>query len=421
MKKISSIALIAFGFTAGYSQVFETEQNAQMMDVNNDGIAVGNIMYTSHIMWSEANGTTVIGVPEGADRVAGGSTNISNDGKYISGTMINRATGLNEMARYDVAAKKWKYLGALAPNTESSAWGMKSDGSVIVGLTDYGEYLGHAAKWSEAGGLVDLGSTSPDNSSRANAISDDGSIIVGWQDNDIDRLGVYWKNGVQTHIVDNDGNFVGEAGAVTPDGKTIIGFNINNPYIWNETEGYTELTHENPMYEGAATAVSDDGKIVVGYFREWGAGALMGSGFIYTKEMGRVDLNEYVATLGYDDLGITFALPLGISPDGKYIVGIGRGDSMYKGFVIKLPATLGTNEVKSANLKIYPNPVQDILHLSSATKISDIEIFSLTGQKVFSTAKLTNEGLNVSKLTKGAYILKAKTASGIESIKFLKK
>ncbi|WP_027376000.1 T9SS type A sorting domain-containing protein [Kaistella palustris] len=421
MKNYYLAALFFAGFGLTHAQVFETGDMVFMHDVSNTGVASG-ASGDSHVMWTEANGTVNIGTMANGDQVPG-MVSISSDGKYISGSMVNPATGLEQMSRYDIAAGTWKFLGALSASGTSSSWGMTSDGSVIVGLGQEEDYLGHAVKWSETTGLVDLGSTVSGSSSRANAVNDDGTVVVGWQDDDYgDRFGVYWKDGVQTHLTDNNGELVGEISAVTPDGKTMIGANYENPFIWNEADGFTELAHENPMFEGVATGVSDDGKTVIGFYREWGTGALTGSGFIWTKETGTVDLNAHVAALGLNDLGITFALPMGLSPDGKNIAGIGARDYDYVGFVIKLTDLLATEHVNQQNqVRIYPNPVEDVLYLSNATKITGIEIYNLSGQKVLSAQKITDQGLNVSKLAKGAYILKIKTGNETQSIKVLKK
>ena len=424
MKIFYSAALFFLTYNVAKAQVYDTGSFAFMTDVSNNGTAVGNIMNAVHVKWTEAEGTIVIGELTSGDFISG-FTNVSTDGKYISGTMTNPETILDEMARYNTETSEWTFFGGLTASSEttvSSAWGMTSDGSAVVGLGWVNAGEAHGIKWTQETGMVDLGSTVPDRSSRANGISDDGTIVVGWQDNDYgDRLGVYWKNGVQVHLQDNEGNPTGEAVAVTPDGKTIIGFTEETPFIWNETDGYTKILHPDPDFAGGAASMTDDGKTVVGYFRPWNGQAVMGEGFIYTKATGRVELNEYVASLGYDNLGITFALPLGISPDGRYITGIGRTDDDLKGFVIKLPASLGTDNVQNSKVSVYPNPVHDVLYFKNADKVSSVEVYNMVGQKVLSTTAIAKDGLDVSKLSKGAYVVKVQTGTQTESVKLLKK
>lgn len=420
MKKIYTAALVICSLGLAKSQVYETVDMGFMTDVSNNGVAVGNVMYGSHIMWTEAGGTVVIGEPASGAQI-GGTTNVTIDGKFISGTMTNTNTMGEEMALYNVETGQWKYLGALVPGQEVSAWGMTSDGSTVVGLGFVSSMEAHAVKWTQEGGLVDLGSTFPETSSRANGINDDGTIIVGCQDDDFDRFGAYWKNGVQHLLKNNDGENVGEIFAVTPDGKTMIGANYDWPYIWKETDGYLELPHEDPMYIGGSIAVTDDGKKVLGFYRPWGQSAFSGNGFIWTKENGVVDLNDYVQSLGVDAEGMTFSLPLGMSPNGKYIVGIGTKNDENLGFVIKLPdSALATNNVKVSKSAIYPNPVVDVLNITNADKLENLEVYNFAGQKVLATKTIKDNKLNVSQLAKGAYILKVTKNGVTESIKFVK-
>lgn len=419
MKNFYTAALFFLGLGLSQAQVYDTGSLVFMKDVSNNGVAVGSLG-GSHVLWTVNSGTISLGEIQSGQ--ASGMTNVSSDGRYVSGTMTNPNTGVDEMARYDTTTQTWTYLGTISAGSESSAWGMTSDGSTVVGLGLLESYLGNAVKWSQTTGFVTIGSTVSGSSSRANAISDDGTIVAGWQDDDYgDRFGVYWKDGVQTYIKDNNGDLVGEVANMTPDGKTMVGTNLERPYIWNETTGYTEFIHDNPMYEGGASAISDDGKTVIGFFREWGTGALSGEGFIWNQEKGRINLNEYVTSLGLDDLGMTFALPMAISPNGKYIVGIGRIDNDYQGFVIDLSAVLATKDVAMSKTKIYPNPVGNFLQITNSEKITGVEIYNMAGQKVLSTAKISKDGLNVSTLTKGTYVVKVKNATSAESIKMLKK
>ncbi|WP_300674276.1 T9SS type A sorting domain-containing protein [Soonwooa sp.] len=421
MKKFYYAAAFFCSLNFINAQVFETTTYAFMSDVSNNGVAVGNVMFGSHIMWTEQDGVITVGEPASGEQISG-NTSISADGKYIAGTMTNPETMIDEMARYDVATGQWKYLGNLVHGQDASVWGMSSDGKTIVGLGFKSGWEAHGIKWTEAAGIVDLGSTHADSSSRANAINDDGSVIVGWQDDDFDRFGVYWKNGQQYHLKDANGEeVIGEIGGVSGDGKTMIGYNYDYPFIWNETDGYQEFPHEDPMYEGSAVAVSDDGKRMIGYYRPWGQGAFAGSAFIWTKEKGIVDLNEYVASLGIADNGMTFSLPLGMSPNGKYIVGIGKKNDDLLGFVIKLPdSALATNNVAVPKSVIYPNPVNDVLNISNADKLQSIEIYNFAGQKIMTSKSLTNNQINVSKLPKGSYILKLVKNGKEESVKFVK-
>ena len=73
--------------------------------------------------------------------------------------------------------------------------------------------------------------------------------------------------------------------------------------------------------------------------------------------------------------------------------------------------------VDKKNIKIYPNPVKNILHIDTNSKIVKGEIFSISGQimKTFS-----DKEINVSKLPKGIYILKLNLKNEIITQKFIK-
>lgn len=225
---------------------------------------------------------------------------------------------------------------------------------------------------------------------------------------------------------DNDGNILGAATGVSADGKTVVGIKntTGEGYIWNETDGTVFVSSNNPDYITSMSVLSDDGKTALGLSFDPTQSILLAEGFIWTKEGGKVNLNDYVAGLGFDDLGIVFAVPTGISPDGKYLGGIGanfaEGDA--KGFLIELPAEdLATNDTAlSAKMSIYPNPVVDIVTIKTADKIESAEVYSAAGQMVFSSKKVANNQIDLSALTKGFYILKVKTDKGLQTTKLIK-
>ncbi len=300
-------------------------------------------------MWTEADGLTTLNtISNGYDNA--GSPAISADGTKISGTVTNTNTNLNVMGLYDVTAGTWTFLDGIGGESDgsvASAWSISGDGSTVVGLGWVNGGTAHAIKWTQAGGTVDMGSTVTDRSTRANDASFDGSIIAGWQDGETGyRQGAIWEDGVQTLLFDNDGFEMGEVGAISADGVWAIGGGTE-AWIWSATTGVTNITHPNAgmFFRGSSTAVSADGSVVVGFYRPWPGAPMFGEGFIWTEETGRIELNEYVTSLGMDDLGITFSLPLGISSDGTMIVGTGLdANNAIVTFLIKLPTEEGNND-----------------------------------------------------------------------------
>lgn len=119
---------------------------------------------------------------------------------------------------------------------------------------------------------------------------------------------------------------------------------------------------------------------------------------------------------------------MGINPGG--IVGINAdidyvrifNQALTQGQVTQIynnPTTLASNSFKT-NLKfnLYPNPANSILNIELETEIKNVEIYSLLGQKMFSS---TQKQLNISNLASGIYMLKVEDVNGaIATQKFVK-
>ena len=84
------------------------------------------------------------------------------------------------------------------------------------------------------------------------------------------------------------------------------------------------------------------------------------------------------------------------------------------------PSTLGVAKMDLTSLKVYPNPVTNgKLFISSANAVEkQVAIYSILGQKVLETKTTNNAEINVSKLAKGAYILKI-SEEGVSNTKKL--
>ncbi|WP_373708064.1 T9SS type A sorting domain-containing protein [Kaistella sp.] len=429
MKKFYTLAIGVCALSSANAQVSDLGSYVQVTDVSNNGIAVGNVFGSAIFMRSEANSGTLLG--ESGDSGVSGNANISADGSVISMALPNAANQNKEEALlYTVANESYKFLGYLGVSSgadTSSPWGMSANGKNIVGFAWNTSSKGEAVYWKEGNSIVGLGSTVATRSSRANDVNADGTVITGWQDaiNGV-RQGVIWRNGVQEFLRDDQGIILGEAVAISGDGKTTCGSTIGSGigYIWNETDGTTFITSDNPDYITNVTAISDDGTMAIGLSFDPTQSILLGEGFVWTKAGGKVKLDDYVAGLNYNNLGITFSVPTGISPDGKFIGGIGVnfGEGDAKGFLIKLPgANLGSQEVvKSDKISVYPNPVRDVVTIKSSDKIEFAEVYSTSGQLVFSSKNVVENKINLSVLTKGVYILKVKTNKGLQTIKLMK-
>lgn len=429
MKILIAYLFLKFGFAEAQLTIIGLG-NYNVGAVSDNGVVSLHTSAGSIYKWNAAGGLVQIGsITNGYP--AAGRTIVSNDGTKISSSVTNAATGFNEISTYDVATATWVNRGGLVPTgwdgSVSSTWGMSTDGNTIVGLGFLTAANAHAVKWDEVNGVVDLGSIVPGRSSRANAINAAGTVIVGWQDESTGtRSGAKWQDGVESFITDNNGNHVGEAGGISADGNTIIGSANPNPYVWNAVNGLTYITHPNASFsfKGGATGISADGKKVIGYYRAFGAPPMSGEGFIWTSAAGRINLNDYAASLGIATNGVTMGLPLAISQDGKKIAGSGTNASgQMIAFYLDTSEFLSVSDAvkEKNNTSIYPNPVADILYFKGKGKIEKAEIYNMVGQKVKSLDTVEGQ-IDVSSLSKGDYILQY-SVKGVqqESYKFIKK
>lgn len=83
---------------------------------------------------------------------------------------------------------------------------------------------------------------------------------------------------------------------------------------------------------------------------------------------------------------------------------------------------LATENIRQSTLKFYPNPVKEIVTISDTKVISAVEIFDLSGKKVFvSDEKSTQLKLNLSALKSGVYLAKVKSNGEEKTFKLIKK
>lgn len=83
--------------------------------------------------------------------------------------------------------------------------------------------------------------------------------------------------------------------------------------------------------------------------------------------------------------------------------------------------SLSVNDFDLLEVKAYPNPVKDILNISSEQEISGIEIFNLLGQRIVDKKINTNTtSIDLSLFPQGNYILKIKSGNNQKTLKVVK-
>lgn len=87
------------------------------------------------------------------------------------------------------------------------------------------------------------------------------------------------------------------------------------------------------------------------------------------------------------------------------------------------PPSLSTTDFEIIELKIYPNPTQNVWNVKSTnTKINSVEVIDMIGKHVFSVYPNSNEvQIDASTLNVGLYYARIKSDSGIKTVKLIKK
>lgn len=156
------------------------------------------------------------------------------------------------------------------------ALGVNDHGTVTIVGQDFG--LGgvgtYAFTWTSLGGIQRL----PDLAGgpvwgRGWDVSDDGTYVAGQAQDDTTRQAVRWTNGGAPEVVGSLGpGCFGEAYGISCDGKRIVGYSCNEPFIWEEGTGTLNLEpYLNAIGAaipgldmGAVRGISCDGLTVVG-------------------------------------------------------------------------------------------------------------------------------------------------------------
>ncbi len=89
---------------------------------------------------------------------------------------------------------------------------------------------------------------------------------------------------------------------------------------------------------------------------------------------------------------------------------------------IETPLSVTEHTLGATNFNIYPNPANDVIHISNqgGSTIVSVELLNILGQDISVFSEGVSQ-INVSHLQAGTYFLKIKSAQGVEIFKLIKK
>lgn len=340
------------------------------------GYGIATLLLCANLLTVDAQSLYWLGTLGGSRSDAYG---VSADGRVVVGS----ARDAEERTR----AFRWtrhegiQPLETLPASTYSEARGVSADGSVVVGWVSL-QGSERAFRWTEAGGIEFLTSAS----SRALGVSADGNVVVGWAQLAQGTQAFRWTPHTGLQAI---GGGSTQAWGVSADGRTVVGrmpgASGYQAFRWTEQHGMQGLGVPANGLQSYAYAVSADGRVVVGSWSprgstrvrafRWSEGQGMhtitpddewlsdvrgvsadgnlvvgiaayyahGRAFRWSPETGAENLNEVFAYMLPD--GSHLANAFAISPDGRYIAGVGHNwqRMRYEAFLLDTWRTGDTN------------------------------------------------------------------------------
>jgi hypothetical protein len=90
-----------------------------------------------------------------------------------------------------------------------------------------------------------------------------------------------------------------------------------------------------------------------------------------------------------------------------------------KATVIQFISNVGVQELQSVEFSVFPNPVEDIIHIQSDEQIRSVSIINVMGKAVLKSTETST--INLEGLEPGVYLLNIKTAKGQSTKRIIKK
>ncbi len=216
--------------------------------------------------------------------------------------------------------------------TACRAFAVNADGSVVVGVADYGVLSPTqivAFLWREGLGTTEIGDLpgGPSGSERAAArgVSADGAIIAGQGESEFGAEPFRYTVATATFLGLGDlpgGAFGGSGYGISADGLTIVGSSITGDgtqaFRWTKGEGMVALGHLGvpkgitPFSE--AYGASADGSVIVGLSRSMASSNSGWEAFRWTQTGGMVGLGDLPG-------GAVLSAAYATSADGSIVVG----------------------------------------------------------------------------------------------------
>lgn len=306
--------------------------------VSNDGLVVAGDYQSNGsraFRWTQATGMQDLGLLPGATFAI--LTGMSADGSVIS--ISSDQGGPYAIAVRWTVGQGQQNLGYLPGGSWALGTSVSADGSTLVGMADASPGPAvQAIRWQTVGGLQSLGTVEGAVSSEGFGASADGSVIVGRGQTGSRVEAMRWTAlaGFESLGVAAATHNYSEFFAASADGLVAVGGSgptqqTTRAMIWTSTGGMEDLGMLPVGTFAQLRSVCASGVTAVG----WAGTTSNSRAVLWNRELGLVDLNAYLPTLGIDLTGWTLRRCDGISADGSAITGTGSFGGQNRAYLVR--------------------------------------------------------------------------------------
>jgi len=137
------------------------------------------------------------------------------------------------------------------------------------------------------------------------------------------------------------------------------------------------------------------------------------------------DLFQFTYEIEVDDNQV-HSVPVPFQEDnvlgGIHFFAIDGNHSLFMDNVVfGFPIIAGVNDITKANIKVYPNPVQNILNINSTVPIDFIQVYNVLGKLILeSQPSAISSSLDMTAVNSGAYFVKVTIGDASQTLKIIK-
>ncbi|PHR14813.1 MAG: hypothetical protein COA40_01165 [Aequorivita sp.] len=134
------------------------------------------------------------------------------------------------------------------------------------------------------------------------------------------------------------------------------------------------------------------------------------------------DLSALTYTLSIDGVdGAPVAFGADATVGGIDFFSIDANNEYYVDDVLFVDAAAGVDDFSASKFSVYPNPVQDILNIKSASSVDNVVVYDILGKVVLqeNPGKIS-PAINMSNLPSGAYMVQVTIDNATKTVKVIK-